>query len=131
MVTRGGEYCLGEGVKGGLGPGVELIHCLGVDCVLVTQSYWILGDPPWTVAHQFPLSTGFSRQHHWSGRPRPPAGELPDPGVEPRSPTWQVDSLLYEPPGKVLFTILFPDSIVCKNSSNYTFYSGQFVTLQF
>ena len=73
MVTRGGEYCLGEGMKGGLGSGVELIHCLGVDCVLVTQSYRILGNPPWTVAHQFPLSTGFSRQEHWSGWPRPPA----------------------------------------------------------
>ena len=40
---------------------------------------------PWTVAHQAPLSVGFSRQEHWSGWPWPPAGDLPDPGIEPTS----------------------------------------------
>ena len=37
----------------------------------------------WTVAHQAPLSVGFSRQEYWSGLPCPPPGELPDPGMEP------------------------------------------------
>ena len=37
------------------------------------------------VAHQAPLSVGFSRQEYWSGLPFPP-GDLPDPGVEPVSP---------------------------------------------
>ena len=37
----------------------------------------------WTVAHQAPLSMGFSRQEHWSGLPCPPPGDLPDPGIEP------------------------------------------------
>ena len=37
----------------------------------------------WTVAHQAPLSMGFSRQEYWSGLPRPPLGDLPKPGVEP------------------------------------------------
>ena len=41
---------------------------------------------PWTVARQAPLSMGFSRQESWSGLPRPPPGDLPDPGMEPRSP---------------------------------------------
>ena len=36
----------------------------------------------WTVAHQAPLSMGFSRQEHWSGLPSPPPGDLPDPGIE-------------------------------------------------
>ena len=40
---------------------------------------------PWTVAHQAPLSVGFSRQEHWSGLPFPPPGDLPNPGMEPRS----------------------------------------------
>ena len=42
---------------------------------------------PWTVAHQAPPSMEFSRQEHWSGLPFPSPGDLPDPGIEPRSPT--------------------------------------------
>ena len=51
---------------------------------------------PWTVAHQAPLSMEFSRQEYWSGLPFPSPGYLPDPGVKPRSPAFQVDSLLSE-----------------------------------
>ena len=43
---------------------------------------------------------GFSKQEYWSGSLLPPPGYLPNPGIEPRSPTLQVDSLLSEPPGK-------------------------------
>ena len=39
----------------------------------------------WTVAHQAPLSMGFSRQEYWNGLPCPPPGALPDPGIEPTS----------------------------------------------
>ena len=56
----------------------------------------------WTVARQAPLSMGFSRQEYWSGLPRSPPGNLPDPGIEPVSPeslALQADSLLSEPPG--------------------------------
>ena len=52
---------------------------------------------PWTVAHQVPLSVGFSRQEYWSGLPCPPPGELPDLGIEPASsvsPGLQAGSLL-------------------------------------
>ena len=41
---------------------------------------------PWTVAHQAPLSMGFSRQESWSGLPCPPPGDLPNPGIEPVTP---------------------------------------------
>mgnify|MGYP006996402882 CR=1 FL=1 len=41
-----------------------------------------------------------SRQEHWSGTPCPPPEDLPNPGIEPRSPTLQADSLLSKPPGK-------------------------------
>ena len=51
---------------------------------------------PWTVACQAPLSTGFSRQEYWSGLPFPSPGDLPDPGIEARSPSLQTDSLLTE-----------------------------------
>jgi len=55
---------------------------------------------PWTVAHQAPLSMGFSRQEYWSGLPFPSPGDLPDPGIEPRSPTLQAYALTSESPGK-------------------------------
>ena len=51
---------------------------------------------PWTVARQVPLSMGFSRQEYWSKLPFPSPGDLPDPGIEPRSPALQEDSLLTE-----------------------------------
>ena len=53
---------------------------------------------PWTVAYQTPWSMGFSRQEYWSGLPFPSPGDLPNPGIKPESPAWQLDSLLSEPP---------------------------------
>ena len=43
---------------------------------------------------------GFSRQEYWNGLPCPPPGDLPNSGIELRSPTLQVDSLPCEPPEK-------------------------------
>ena len=45
---------------------------------------------------------GFSRQEYWSGLPFPSPGDLPNPGIKPRSPALQTDALLSEPPGKLL-----------------------------
>ena len=56
----------------------------------------------WTVAYQAPPSMGFSRQEFWSGLPFPSPGDLPNPGIEPRSPALQADALLSEPPGKLM-----------------------------
>ena len=53
----------------------------------------------WTVAHQAPLSMGFSRQEYWSGLPFPSPGDLPNPGIEPGSPALQADALSSEPLG--------------------------------
>ena len=53
---------------------------------------------PLTVASQAPLSMGFSRQEYQNGFPFPPPGDLPNPGIELRSPTLQADSLPSEPP---------------------------------
>ena len=53
---------------------------------------------PWTVACQAVLSMKFSRQEYWSELSSPSPGDLPNPGVEPRPPTLQVDSLSFELP---------------------------------
>ena len=58
---------------------------------------------PWTVAHQAPPSMEFSRQEYWSGFPFSFPGDLPDPGIEPRSPAAPELSggfFTTEPPGK-------------------------------
>ena len=55
---------------------------------------------PCTVAHQAPLSIGFSRQECWSGLPFPSPGDLPDPGIEPGSSALWGGSLQSEPPEK-------------------------------
>ena len=60
---------------------------------------------PWTVAHQAPLSMEFSRQEYWSELPFPSPRDLPDPGIEPRSPALQADALPSEPPGKLEFFV--------------------------
>ena len=48
----------------------------------------------------------FSRQEYWNGLSCPPLGDLPNPGIEPRYTTLQVDSLLSEPPGKPKNTVV-------------------------
>ena len=53
---------------------------------------------PWTVAHQAPLSMGFSRHEYWGGLPFPSPGDLPDPGIKSKSPALQADTLTSEPP---------------------------------
>ena len=71
-------------------------HCSSPACV----SHVRLSVTPWTGAYQAPLSTELSRQEYWSGSPFHPPGDLPNPGIEPRSPTLQADSLPAEPGGK-------------------------------
>ena len=54
---------------------------------------------PWTAAHQAPPSVEFSRQEYWSGLTFLSPGDLPNPGIEPRSPALQDrEALLSEPP---------------------------------
>ena len=63
------------------------VHVCMPSCFSCVQLF----ETPWTVAHQAPLSMGFSRQAYWSGLLWPPPGDLPDPGIEPESlesPAW-------------------------------------------
>ena len=65
---------------------VNGMSCISV--VVVVQSLSCVGlfCNPVTVAHQPPLSIGFSRQEYWSGFPIPPPGDLPNPEIKPTSP---------------------------------------------
>ena len=54
-------------------------------CFLCVLSQVRLFVTPWTIARQAPLSMEFSRQEYWSGLPFPPPGDLPNPGIKPRS----------------------------------------------
>ena len=76
-----------------------IIGLYGSSGGLVAKSSLTLATP-WTVAHYAPLPMGFPRQEYWSGLPFPFPGDLPNPGIEPRSPALQVVSLPTEPPGK-------------------------------
>ena len=69
-------------------------------CCLVAKLCPTFFVTPWTVALQFPLSVGFSRQEYWNALPFPSAGDRPHPRIEPRSPTSQADSLPSEVLGK-------------------------------
>ena len=68
--------------------------------VQLFQSYLTL----WTVAHQAPLSIGFSKPEYWSGLPFPSPGDLPTPGIKATSPALHVDSLPIESFSSVQFS---------------------------
>ena len=72
--------------------------------------------PPWTIAHQAPLSMGFSRQEYWSGLPFPSPEDLPNPGIKPVSPALAGRFLTTVLPGK-------PESSTCRpfNVGNYLY----------
>ena len=63
-------------------------------------SYVQLFGIPWTVAYQAPPSMEFSMQEYWSWLPFPSLGDIPDLGIEPKSPALQADALLSELLGK-------------------------------
>ena len=60
---------------------------------------------PWTVAHQAPLSMGFSRQEYWSGLPLPPPRDFPNPGIGPVSPTSTGSFFIAEPLGNTYWPL--------------------------
>ena len=85
---------------GGRDPEIWLVHITTSECQSLSSV--VLFATPRTVAHQAPLSMGFSRQKYWKGLPCPPPGDLPNPGLEPGCPTLQTNSLPSELPGIVL-----------------------------
>ena len=85
--------------------------CKGPSVCQSLSRVWLFATP-WTVAHQAPLSMGFSRQEYWSGLPFSPPGDLPDPVIKPTSP----------PPGDL------PDSGIKASSVCFPALSGGFFT---
>ena len=63
-----------------------LVECLKVKVKSLSHVQFFA--TPWTVGHQAPLSMGFPRQEYWNGLPFPSPGDLPDPGIKPRSPSF-------------------------------------------
>ena len=69
---------------------------------MVVSSLCLTLATPRTVARQAPLSIAFPRQEYWSGSPFPSPGNLPNPGIKPKSPSMQVDILLLSHQGSSL-----------------------------
>ena len=81
----------------------KMIGCEGIMKVKVKSlsHIWLFVEHhSWTVVHQALPSMEFSRQEYWSGLLFPSPGDLPNPGIEPRSPTLQAESLPSEPQWK-------------------------------
>ena len=84
-----------------------IIMCVQVSvyihhCCLVTQSCLVHWEPK-DCRQQVPLSMGFSRQEYWSGLPFSSPGDLPNPGIEPKSRALAGGFFTTEPHGKPTF----------------------------
>ena len=85
-----------------LAPVISLVSLSRMVVAVESLSCVQLFVTPWITVYQAPLSMGFSRQEYWSGLPFPPPPlDLPDPGIEPRSPALRADSLPPELQGKL------------------------------
>ena len=76
------------------------VCCATLGCSVMNDSLWPHGPYPTSLLRP----RGLSRQDYWSGFPCPLPGDLPNPGIELRSPALQADSLPSEPPGKPMNT---------------------------
>ena len=88
---------------------LRALNNLLLECVCVSHSVMFNSATLWTVPRQAPLSMGLPRQEYWSGLPFPSARDLPNTGLDPRSPALQVASLPSEPPRKSLVKLNTPN----------------------
>ena len=98
---------------------IKKIH-RSISCMHARSVAQLLFATVWTVAHQVPLSMGFSRQEYWSGLPCPPLGDIPDSGIKP---VLQANSLLLSHRGNSL-NIILPEKEkikIIKNLWNLSF----------
>ena len=96
------------------------LSCVGA-CVLSLFSHVQLFTTLWTVAHQAPLSMGFSGQEYWSGLPCPPLGDFPHPRIDtvsPAAPCIEGGLFTAEPPRKpFLLVVSGKTSLTSKESA--------------
>ena len=102
-------------------------------CVVLSHSVMSNSVTLWTVAHQAPLSMGILQARILECIAMPSSRDLPNPGIEHRSPTLQVDSLPSEPPGKPKNTGMgsYPfswDSSWPRNWTRVSWIAGGFLT---
>ena len=83
------------------------------ECIL--SHVWLFATS-WTSVHQAPVSMEFPRQEYSSRLLFPPPEDLPDPGIEPVSPTLKADALLSEPPGKFWCILYYLRRFSCISS---------------
>ena len=123
FLSREGNQRLRHRFHGALGSGGKFwkrlcghVHLLPASCAKVLSRVWLCN--PWTVAHQAPLSMGFSRQESWSGLPSPSPGRIfPTQGSNQHLlclPNWGVHSLPLVPPGKPLCLVLFSNCVIIR-----------------
>ena len=102
-------------------------------CVCLFSQSCLTFWTPWTVATGLLCPQAFPRQEYWSGLPCPPPGDHPNPGIKPRSPTLQANSLPSEPLGKPKDTggIVYPScrgSAQPRNQTGVSCIAGEFFT---
>ena len=83
--------------------GIDIHSCLVAQWYPALWSLWPHGLQPTRLLCPW----GLSRQEYWSGLPCPPPGDLPNPGIKPRSPELQADSLPSDLPGKPILLYLY------------------------
>ena len=91
-------------------------------CVCVFSHIWIIATP-WIVAHQVPLSMGFSRQEYWTVLIFPPPGDLPNPGIKLKSPLFSALAVRFfttEPLGKPIAIHSLPKLLKKKQKNMYS-----------
>ena len=101
------------------------LMCVLVQFVVQLLSHVWLFATPQTAAHQAPLYMRFFRQGYWSGLPFPSPEDLPNPGIKPRSPALQADSLPTKLQGKPKIEqghhyIVYYQLVVCINNDSET-----------
>ena len=102
MIKYGGEFCISSYI---------IIYPEGSESESeVAQLCPTLCNPMDCIAYQALQSMEFSSQEYWSGLPFPSPGDLPNPGIEPRSPALQADTLPSEPPEKEPKLTIFKNS---------------------
>ena len=72
---------------------------------------------PWTVVLLAPLSVGILQARILEWVVMPSSGDLPNLGIEPRSPTLQADSLPSEPPGKAMYRVIVPNIQIIRSGA--------------